>query len=109
MAGQPTAGQRIAGLISARSKYLCDSRIVISGLGGMCMSTCMFVNARTTQETNLVLANLKKKKHNLIQKAMSIFYVHHLSTRCNSNHTQSHSGVRNNITPFRLIADAIGD
>ncbi|KAF9794807.1 hypothetical protein SFRURICE_017497, partial [Spodoptera frugiperda] len=53
VAGQPAAAQRIAG---SHGAILCNLQI-ISGLGVMCMLTCMFVNAPTTQEKILQWGN----------------------------------------------------
>uniref|UniRef100_A0A2H1WUK0 SFRICE_028417 n=1 Tax=Spodoptera frugiperda TaxID=7108 RepID=A0A2H1WUK0_SPOFR len=39
--------------VPARNNSLCDSQIVVPSLGVMCMRTCIFVNAHTTQENIL--------------------------------------------------------
>uniref|UniRef100_A0A2H1VIM9 SFRICE_030693 n=1 Tax=Spodoptera frugiperda TaxID=7108 RepID=A0A2H1VIM9_SPOFR len=55
------AGQHVAGSIPARNNSLCDPQIVISGLDGMCMRNCMFVNAPTTQAKSVMWGKIKKK------------------------------------------------
>ncbi|KAF9802338.1 hypothetical protein SFRURICE_009020, partial [Spodoptera frugiperda] len=50
VAGQPAATLRVTGSIPSRSNCLCELQIDVSGLGVMCMWTCIFVNAPTTHE-----------------------------------------------------------
>ncbi|KAF9791759.1 hypothetical protein SFRURICE_020158, partial [Spodoptera frugiperda] len=45
---------RWLGSILARSNSLCDPQIIVLGLDVICMLTCIFVNALTTQEKILV-------------------------------------------------------
>ncbi|KAF9801782.1 hypothetical protein SFRURICE_014936 [Spodoptera frugiperda] len=50
------------GSILKRINSMCDPQIVVSGLGVLCVRTCMFVNAPTptTQEKILVWGNIER-------------------------------------------------